>query len=134
MRITNRYVLPLFLQLTVTSTSCSPCGKSAGTPTRASCTTCGSESAVRSSRGDQKRWLRPYCPCSRRVCRYHRLPASTTYRIRRSCCTLTGCTTCSVPPQTVAQVINSAADAFHILLMIIPSSIILGLHEVRISS
>jgi len=108
---TNQRVPSLFQQPTVTSTSCSPCGKSAGTPTRVSFITCGSESAVRSSRGDRKRWPRPYCPCSRRACRCRRPPASTTYRIRLSCCTPTGCTTCSVLPQTVAQV-SGDADAF----------------------
>lgn len=104
---------PMFLQPIVTSTSCSPCGKSAGTPTRAWCTTCGSGNAARSSRGDPRPWPKPYCPCSRRACPCPRPPASTTYPIQRSCCTPTGCTTCSARPPTVAQVRIKHLDLFY---------------------
>lgn len=92
------------LQPIVTSISCNPCGKNAGTRIRVWCTTCGLENAAHSNRGDPKLWPRPYCLCSRKACRYPRPPASMTYLIQRSCYTPIECTTCSVLRQTAAQV------------------------------
>lgn len=100
----NMTLLYIFFQPTVTSISCSPCGKSVGTPIRVWCTICGSGNAARSSRGDPKPWPRLYYPCSKRAYPYPKPPENTTYLIQRSCCTPTVCTTCSVHLPTVAQV------------------------------
>lgn len=91
-------------QQTATSTNYNPCGKSVGTLTKVWCTIFGFVSEVPSNRGGLKPWRRPSSACSRRVSRYHKLPASMTSRTRRSSCTPTASTTCSAHQLMVAQV------------------------------
>lgn len=62
------------LQQTATSTSCSPCGKSVGTPIRVWCTTFASENADLSSLGGQKLWRRRSSVFSKRDSPLVKLP------------------------------------------------------------
>ena len=74
-------LLPFFhggtLQQTATSTSCSPCGKNAGTLIRAWCTTFASENADHSSPGDRKLWRRRSSAYSRKDFPLVKLPGAS---------------------------------------------------------
>lgn len=97
------YVM-LSFQQTATSTSCRACGRSVGTPTRAWCTTYGSESAALSSLGVQRPWRRPSYQFSRKVCHCRKRLANMTYPTRPLFCTPTESITCWGPQPMVAQV------------------------------
>lgn len=105
-RCTSTILMTLFpsFQQTVTSTSCSRCGRSAGTPTRVWCITCASAREARWNLGGRKLWPKRYFRSSRRDCRSLRPPGSMTYHTPRSCSTRTGFTTCWDHLPTVVQV------------------------------
>lgn len=93
---TNWVFLLALFQQTATSTNCNPCGRSAGTPTRAWSTTCASVRGVPWSPGVRRPWQRPYSLYWKRDCPCPKLPGSTTFHTRLLCCMPTASTTCSV--------------------------------------